>query len=307
MELRQLRYFIAVADNLNFSRAAESLYISQSSLSQQIADLEREVGVELLKRSKRSVELTEAGSTMLRLSRNLLNSSEKLVPEVRYAAQTDTLDRDIYFGLDNSLELNYHGNNKASFRVPLMDAISQTHKTIPGLRPTFELFEHEQLVRALDIGTVDLGFFLHHSKTINSSGEMVIQVMRQDEMVLVVRSDAEVEDTLDNVREVLKTRGLILLERETKGMGQVLRILDNVGVEPYIRFCENRMVMVLTTECGECATILPKSVVSGLNDPALRYLHFGTPLAIRYLLAVWRRDNHNSLIQTVMQNLTENL
>ncbi len=307
MELRQLRYFIAVADTLNFSRAAESLYISQSSLSQQIADLEREIGVELFKRSKRSVELTAAGKTMLRLARNLLYSAEKLVPEVRYVAQTETMDRDIYIGIDYSTELNYHINSQASFRVPLTEAINQTHKAVPGLRPMFEMFEHEQLVRALDIGTVDLGFFLHHGKTVSGSGEMVVQILRKDEMVLVVRSETELEDNLETVRQVLRDRGLILLERETKGMGQALRILDAVGVEPRIRFCENRNVMVLTAECGECATILPMSVVYGLNDPALRHLHFRTPSATRYLLAVWRKDNHNSLIQIVLQNLAEQL
>lgn len=307
MELRQLRYFIAVADNLNFSRAAESLYISQSSLSQQIADFEREIGVDLLKRSKRSVELTEAGKTMLRLARNLLNSAEKLVPEVRYVAQTETLDRDIYFGLDYSLELSYHTNYHSSFRVPLTNVIYDTQKAVPGLRPTFELFEHEQLVRALDIGTVDLGFFLHHGKTVSGSGELVAQILRHEEMVLVVRSEEDIEDTMENVKSILMKKGLILLERETKGMGQVMRILDAIGVEPSIRFCETRMVMVLTAECGECATILPTSVVAGLNDPSIKTLHFRTPLATRYLLAVWRKDNHNSLIQTVLQNLTENL
>lgn len=307
MELRQLRYFIAVADNLNFSRAAESLYISQSSLSQQIAEFEREIGVDLLKRSKRSVELTEAGRTMLRLARNLLNSADKLVPEVRYVAQTETMDRDIYLGLDNSLELNYHTQYHSSFRVPLTNVIYEMHKTVPGLRPTFELFEHEDLVHALVIGTVDLGFFLYHGKTISGNDEFMSQILRQEEMVLVLRSEQDIEDTLENVRDVLKNQSLILLERETKGMGQVLRILDAIGVEPSIRFCETRMVMMLAAECGECVTILPTSVVAGLNDPAIKILHFRTPLAIRYLLAVWRKDNHNSLIQTVLQNLTENL
>ncbi len=307
MELRQLRYFIAVADMLNFSRAAESLFISQSSLSQQIADLEREIGVELFKRSKRSVELTEPGKSMLRLARNLLYSAEKLIPEVRYVAQAETLDRDIYIGIDYSTELNYHINSQASFRVPLTEAINMTYKAAPGLRPVFEMFEHEQLVRAMDMGTVDLGFFLHHSKTVSGSGELVVQVLRQDEMVLVVRSETELDDSLDTVRKILSERSLILLERETKGMGQALRMLDAVGVEPRIRFCENRNVMVLTTECGECATILPMSVYIGLNDPALRHLHFRTPRATRYLLAVWRKDNHNSLIQMVLQNLTDRL
>lgn len=53
MEIRQLKYFAAVADTLNFSRAAETLFISQSALSKQIADLERELGMVLLQRDKR--------------------------------------------------------------------------------------------------------------------------------------------------------------------------------------------------------------------------------------------------------------
>ena len=56
MELRQLRYFVAVADTLNFSRAAESMFVSQSSLSKQISDLEQELGVLLFRRSKHNVE-----------------------------------------------------------------------------------------------------------------------------------------------------------------------------------------------------------------------------------------------------------
>ena len=307
MELRQLRYFIAVADALNFSRAAESLYISQPSLSQVIADLERELDVELLRRSKRSVELTEAGKTMLRLARNALSNVEKMVPEVRFAAQTETLDREIYLGIDYSagIDVCYPEKNNTSLRLMLTDAIYQTKKDIPGLCPTFEMFEHEQLVRALDMGIVDLGFFLHHSKSITGTNEYISHILRQDEMVLALRSDEDYEDTLDSVREVLISRGLIMLERETKGMSQIMRIMDSLDVEPHIQFCENRSIMTVSAQCGECAAIIPATVLKGLNDPNLKSLHFRTPLAYRYLLAVWRKNNHNSLIQTLLQKLTE--
>lgn len=65
MELRRLRYFAAVAEELSFSRAASKMYLSQPALSQQIRKLEREIGVDLLWRDKRSVELTQAGKTLL--------------------------------------------------------------------------------------------------------------------------------------------------------------------------------------------------------------------------------------------------
>lgn len=87
MELRHLRYFITVADELNFTRAAALLHTAQPSLSQQIRDLENEVGVQLLERSNRKVALTEAGKVFLAEARVTLAQADRAIARARHVAR----------------------------------------------------------------------------------------------------------------------------------------------------------------------------------------------------------------------------
>ncbi|MFE4456551.1 LysR family transcriptional regulator [Nocardia tengchongensis] len=87
MELRQLRYFVAVAEELHFRRAAERLFISTPTLSQQIRAIEREVGGPLLIRGNHGVELTAAGEVLLKTARNVLEAAEIALRETRAVAQ----------------------------------------------------------------------------------------------------------------------------------------------------------------------------------------------------------------------------
>ncbi len=87
MELRHLRYFVAVADEQHFGNAAKKIYISQPTISQQIQQLENEIGLELFVRSKRQVsrkvELTEAGAVFLKSAKNILELSQKAIDKAR--------------------------------------------------------------------------------------------------------------------------------------------------------------------------------------------------------------------------------
>jgi DNA-binding transcriptional LysR family regulator len=85
MELRQLEYFVAVAEELHFSRAAERLHVAQPSVSEQIRALERELGLALFERSSRAVMLTAAGRDLLPLAVELLKGADELR---LHAAQT---------------------------------------------------------------------------------------------------------------------------------------------------------------------------------------------------------------------------
>jgi DNA-binding transcriptional LysR family regulator len=90
VELRHLRYFLAVAEELHFSRAAERVRIAQPALSQQIRRLEADVGVDLFHRSRRRVELTAAGEAMLRPARQALAEVEQAITAAQRAARGET-------------------------------------------------------------------------------------------------------------------------------------------------------------------------------------------------------------------------
>ena len=90
MELRHVRYFIAVAECLNFSKAAQKLHIAQPPLSRQIRQLEEDLGVSLLLRNKRSVELTKEGRVFLEEARKLVAQAGRAIDAARHAGNGDS-------------------------------------------------------------------------------------------------------------------------------------------------------------------------------------------------------------------------
>ena len=90
MELRHLRYFVGVAQELNFTRAAQILRVAQPALSRQIRQLEEEIGVILLERNRRGVRLTMAGKAFLAEARALLEQSEQAIRVARETSRAGT-------------------------------------------------------------------------------------------------------------------------------------------------------------------------------------------------------------------------
>jgi DNA-binding transcriptional LysR family regulator len=145
VELRQLRYFVAVAEELHFRRAAERLHLSQPPLSQQIRQLEEEIGCRLLARSRRRVELTAAGEAFLRDARALLGELDGAV------ANAQRIDA----GQTGRLRINFVG----SALLSIVPGIVQRFR---AAGPNVEIELHERPTveqqRAVRAGVTDVGF-----------------------------------------------------------------------------------------------------------------------------------------------------
>lgn len=133
MELRHLRYFVAVADELNFRKAAERLNVTRPALSKQIKDLEEETGLHLLERDTVSVALTDAGSVFLAEARAILSDVENAV----------ALAREAQDGRRGELRIGSAGQIAASF---LPEALRAFRSTFPDVEVVFvEMTPPEQL------------------------------------------------------------------------------------------------------------------------------------------------------------------
>src|ERR1700739_4988432 len=145
MELRHLRYFVAVAGALKFTLAAEKLHLAQPSLTRQIHNLEEELGVRLLDRTKNQVSLTEEGKSFLLDARRLLALSLESVKAVQR------------FSRSESVQLNLGYSFKFNFD-PLPATLGAFYHTYPEFAVNlFEMSPAEQL-RALEARKIDLGF-----------------------------------------------------------------------------------------------------------------------------------------------------
>jgi len=143
MELRQLEYFVAVAEERNFTRAAERVHISQSGVSAQIRRLERELGAELLDRSPRAVTLTVAGKAALEHARAALAAAGALGQAV--GEVSDLIRGRVTVGMVVGCTL-----------TPMFDALAAFHRAHPGVEICLLEDSSDRLMEAVRAGAVDL-------------------------------------------------------------------------------------------------------------------------------------------------------
>jgi len=151
MELRHLRYFVAVAEALNFTKAATRLRLAQPALSRQVADLEEELGVDLLKRNSHGVALTEEGKLFLEEARAILKRAEESVTKVRALARGEFGELQVGFVAPLDLHI-------------LPRALAEFQKTTPGVKVALHDLGSDELCQELRNGRLHLAVMMQPSE-----------------------------------------------------------------------------------------------------------------------------------------------
>ena len=143
MELRHLRYFVAVCEALNFTKAAAQLRIAQPALSRQVQDLEDEIGVDLLKRSPRGVTITAEGKLFLEEAREVLRRTDESVEKVRALARGEYGELHVGYAPSPTVEI-------------LPPALAAFQKAFPRVRVLLHDLSQRELIDGLQNGTLEL-------------------------------------------------------------------------------------------------------------------------------------------------------
>lgn len=294
MELRHLRYFVAVAEELHFTRAAKRLHMEQPPLSQQIRALESELGVSLLRRSKRHVALTAAGERFLVDARRILHETQQATEDAKRAARGELGELRIAFS--SSLPFT-------SLLPQVLRRYRQAHPRVTlNLR---EMFTIDQL-EALQRGQIDIG--LVRFRGTEPTSDLDLRQISQDPLRLVVNAADPLAKRESVALAELKSYDFIAYP---PGTGTSLTLLVRqlclaAGFEPMMVAQEARepMAQIGFVAAGLGVAILP-APFECVALPGVRYVPLSDDGAYLSLGVAVRRDHQSALIAGFLEHLSD--
>ncbi|MDJ0596555.1 MAG: LysR family transcriptional regulator [Pleurocapsa sp. MO_226.B13] len=289
MELRHLKYFVAVAEELHFGRAAAKVQITQPVISDQIRRLEQELGVKLFFRTKRNVQLTEPGKIFLKEAKQILARVEKAVDAVQKAN----------CGELGSLIIGYTG-------PALYTLLPKIIKTFQNSYPQVELFLKEictkEQVEALNAGDIEVGF-LHPPV----EGDFEFISIVREKMVLALPEDSPLA-TLKRVPiKKLSDQPFILFPQQ-EGPYLYSRIFSlcqrSVFTPKVVQEVTPQPTMIGLVAAGIGVSFVSSSL-QNLHRPGVVYRELDVATPELELVAAWKKDKVSPVLQKFLQVVAE--
>jgi len=294
MELRYLKYFVAVAEELNFRRAAERLHVSTPTLSVQVKTLEGLLGVELLKRDTSVVRLTAAGEVLLREGRVFLKRVERLETATREAAR----------GEGGSLRIGSPQHFSYSFMKQALDIYHERHPKVELSLMELDLeYEH---VAALEKGMVQIGFV--HEPMLRLMKDIDHLLMFDTQMCAILAAAHPLAALKEVPLERMAEYPLLSLGHYETHVPNMLKFFERKQLKPKsIRKMKGFSAFAALLLSGGGVSILPNIRV---------FETFGPPLVLRPLknpgvsvqmriYAVWKRSEATPQVLNFVEVLRE--
>lgn len=282
MELRQIEYFIAVAEELHFGRAAKRLQMTQPPLSQQIIQLEKELGVLLLERSKRHVELTDAGKVFLQ--------------EVRYALvqleQAKAAAIRAHMGIEGRLVLGFVGS--ASYGI-LPVAVRAFQEQFPHVDMVLHEMPTPMQIEAFHRKEIDIGFV----RTPVDDHLLSFLSVHQELCVAVVPKLHPLAEHTSVSMEDLRVEQFILLERGIwpSWHDDIVAKCHQAGFSPIIRQSVKEIQTAISLVAAGLGVSIVPSSTSNLHARDVVYLDIAGDAPRIDMSIAWRTDNISPLVQ----------
>lgn len=289
MEIRHLRYFIAVAENLSFSRAAEQLGLAQPPLTQQIQALEAELEVQLFDRKTRPIQLTMAGQTLLKEAHTVLTQLEQAVRTTRRIHQGDI--GHLTIGIHNSV-----------VNTILPNLLTTFHQQFPAVQ--LELREVTVAQELLLLRNHQLDVVFHRSTTpYEGDADLCFCPLMQETFLLILPEYHPLVDLAEVPITALQGESLVLPDLNVLPFySQVIYACQMAGFEPKIdRTIRSGGIITLLSlvAAGIGLSVLP-SHVQVLHREGIVYRPISGLDLCRHIAVVWRKDGISSVLQNFL-------
>ena len=290
MELRHLRYFVSVADELNFTRAARKLHVAQPALSRQIRQLEDELGAALLVRDRRHVGLTAAGAAFLVEARAILDRSDRAIQVVQDSERpgSGTLNVGYVWGLFHSLvpSVVHH------FRTQFPDVAVNL----------FDLSATEQAEQLVD-GRLDAGFigFAEEADEAGLNKKAIGQNRFVAALPATHAAATEAEIELAQLKDDLF---FVISTKTYPGAARVVaQACAGAGFKPRILQAAERGHTLLALVAGSCGVALVPESLQALPHPGVVFKEVRNPPQSTLYLA-WMGKNRSKLQKAFVEAVT---
>jgi DNA-binding transcriptional LysR family regulator len=287
MELRHLRYFLAVAEELSFTKAAQRLGIAQPPLSQQIQILESELSCELFDRSHRRIVLTHAGREFMADARQILESVARA--ERKMALTTRGLTERLSIGILSSLATSEFASLLRSFKkaYPNVDVALVEQPTLRQLE-------------SLQNGEIDVGFSMLSSST---PALLESYQVRTHKLRLAVPADHPFAKKKRIEWSELNTEPLVLVDPKITSPGYYSELYARcrkAGFEPYVQqYTSNVATQVWLVSAGlGIAPLFVGNIVAGAG---VKFIDLPEPSPVYPMGLIWRRGDRSQAVKSFLQ------